>query len=160
MNKAYLLIGGNIGDRESFLAAARTGIEERCGTISQQSSLYQTAAWGLPDQDAFLNQALCIDTKLTAEALLKTVLSIEEGIGRKRDVRFGPRTIDIDILFFNDAVIHREGLIVPHPQVQNRQFALVPMVEIAPDLVHPVLHKTMRQLLAECPDSLHVHKIL
>ena len=159
MNKAYLLIGGNIGDREGFLAAARKGIEESCGTISQQSSLYQTAAWGLTDQEAFLNQAIAVNTMLAADALLQAALSLEENIGRKREVRFGPRTIDIDILFFNNDVVQQEGLVIPHPQVQNRRFALVPMVEIAPELLHPVLNKTMKELLAECPDSLHVHKI-
>lgn len=159
MNKAYLLIGGNIGDREGFLAAARRGIEERCGTISQQSSLYQTAAWGLTDQEAFLNQAIAVNTLLTPDDLLTAVLSLEESIGRKRELRFGPRTIDIDILFFNGAEVQREGLHIPHPEVQNRRFALVPMAEIAAQLWHPVLHKTIAQLLAECPDSLPVHKI-
>jgi 2-amino-4-hydroxy-6-hydroxymethyldihydropteridine diphosphokinase len=159
MNKAYLLIGGNMGDRKGFLAAACAEIETNCGKLLQQSSLYDTAAWGNEDQGAFLNQALELETPLAAETLLQTILGIEERLGRKRELRYGPRIIDIDILFFNEDTIVKEGLTVPHPQVQNRRFALVPLNEIAPELMHPILKKTISQLLTECPDSLDVHKI-
>lgn len=159
MNKAYLLIGGNMGNREGFLTAAVREIESDCGLVLHQSSFYETAAWGLENQQAFLNQALEIETNLEANSLLETLLQIEERLGRKRDVRYGPRIIDIDILFFNNAIIHKKGLTIPHPQLQNRRFALVPITEIAPDLIHPVLQKTMQQLLADCTDSLDVHKI-
>ena len=159
MNKAYLLIGGNMGDRERFLAAARKKITSVCGKIIQASSLYETAAWGLEEQDSFLNQALETETDLDAETLLKKILGIEEILGRKRERKFGPRTIDIDILFFNDAVINSKDLTVPHPELQNRRFVLTPLREIAPDLLHPVLQKSVIQLLNECPDNLPVQKI-
>ncbi|WP_121354426.1 2-amino-4-hydroxy-6-hydroxymethyldihydropteridine diphosphokinase [Flavisolibacter nicotianae] len=159
MNKAYLLIGGNMGNRKAFLAAARTEIGRRCGPIVRQSALYETAAWGVEDQNSFLNQVLVLQTSLSAEALLPIILEIEESLGRKRDARYGPRIIDIDILFFNHAVLCSDTLTIPHPQIQNRRFVLVPMAEIAPGFVHPVLNKTITQLLAECPDRLDVHKI-
>ncbi|HET7899374.1 MAG TPA: 2-amino-4-hydroxy-6-hydroxymethyldihydropteridine diphosphokinase [Flavisolibacter sp.] len=159
MNKAYLLIGGNMGDRKGFLETARQEIANNCGPLLQQSSLYETAAWGLQEQNAFLNQALCVETSRAAEGLLQTLLHIETVIGRTRDVKYGPRVIDIDLLFFNDAVIHLSNLVIPHPQLQNRRFVLVPMDEIAPHLVHPIFGKTISQLLAECPDTLDVQKI-
>lgn len=158
MNTAYLLIGGNMGDRLQVLTAAKKSIEKNCGPVVQASSIYQTAAWGEEEQADFLNQVLRIHTGLTATTLLKTVLRIEEDLGRKREKRYGPRLIDIDILFFNQEIIREENLIVPHPQLQNRRFVLVPLAEMAPDLMHPVCHKTVSQLLAECPDTLAVQK--
>jgi 2-amino-4-hydroxy-6-hydroxymethyldihydropteridine diphosphokinase len=158
MNKAYLLIGGNMGSREGYLSAATEQIGQHCGPIQSVSSMYQTAAWGLEDQDAFLNQVLEIDTRLDAKTLLQQILLIEEALGRKRDVKYGPRIIDIDILFFNDDVVKTDSLTIPHPQMQNRRFVLEPLAEIAPGKVHPFLHKTVATLLAECPDKLAVQK--
>ena len=158
MNTAYLLIGGNMGDREAFLSAARKQVEEHCGPLESTSSIYQTAAWGLEEQNAFLNQVLKIQTLLNSEDLLKQILEIEETLGRKRQVKYGPRIIDIDILFFNDEIVQKEGLTIPHPQMQNRRFVLEPLAELAPAKKHPVLHKTVATLLAECPDKLAVQK--
>lgn len=159
MNKAYLLIGGNEGDRFFYLNQALLNIERFCGKIVQRSAIYETAAWGKTDQSAFLNQALMVHTALDPAALMATILQVEEKLGRRRVEKYGSRTIDIDILFFNNEIIHQPGLQVPHPQVQNRRFALEPMHEIAPGLMHPVLHKTIGQLLLECPDKLDVKKI-
>ena len=147
-----------MGNRQEVLQKAGNMIEDSCGVIQQQSAIYQTAAWGLEAQDDFLNQVLRIDTKLDAQLLLRKVQAIEVELGRKRSILYGPRIIDIDILFFNDEIIHDENLTVPHPQIQNRRFVLVPLAEITPALVHPVLHKPVAQLLDECPDTLAVQK--
>jgi 2-amino-4-hydroxy-6-hydroxymethyldihydropteridine diphosphokinase len=158
MKDVYLLIGGNMGDREAYLRAAVRAIEKTCGAIRSESSVYETEAWGLPDQDAFLNQVIEIETSLDPEELLKQILQIEETLGRKRLVKNGPRLIDIDILFYADRVIEQEGLKVPHPRIQDRRFVLEPLNQIAPKMVHPVFHKSISQLLKECADPLKVNK--
>jgi len=159
MNKVFLLIGGNMGDRLQNLHQAIDLLVETCGPVTQQSAVYETAAWGITDQPAFLNQALALTTVLTAQELITTVLSVEEKMGRHRLEKFGPRIIDIDILFFNDDIMDEPNLTIPHPQLQNRRFVLAPMEEIAPELVHPVLHKTIEQLLQECKDELAVKRL-
>jgi len=158
MNDVFLLTGGNIGDRLNYLSQAKDEIKKRCGPILQESSIYETAAWGNEDQEAFLNQVLKITTVLGAGHLLKLIFEIEEYLGRKREVKFGPRTIDIDILFFNDQVIDQHGLKVPHPQIPNRRFVLIPLNEIASDKIHPVFNKSISRLLSDCPDPLAVNK--
>ncbi|MGN6401075.1 MAG: 2-amino-4-hydroxy-6-hydroxymethyldihydropteridine diphosphokinase [Flavisolibacter sp.] len=159
MNEVYLLIGGNMGDRMMYLTKAKKEIEKQCGQIIQQSSVYETAAWGMEDQAAFLNLVLEIETQLSPQQLLKTILTIEETLGRKRNIKYGPRLIDIDILLFGDAIIDVHGLKVPHPQMQHRRFVLEPLNEIAPEKIHPVLQKTIAQLLSACTDPLTVNKI-
>lgn len=158
MNKVYLLTGGNMGNREDQLATARTLIAAQCGTITNASQLYETAAWGNTDQPAFLNQALELETTMNARQLMRRVLKIEKMMGRIREEKYGPRIIDIDILLFNHEKHNYHFLKLPHPEMQNRRFVLVPLVEIAPGMLHPVLQKTAAQLLAECPDTLEVRK--
>jgi 2-amino-4-hydroxy-6-hydroxymethyldihydropteridine diphosphokinase len=159
MNKVYLLIGGNMGDREANLAKARGYITQLCGPIIQSSSLYETEAWGKTDQSSFLNQALETETGLNAEHLIKRVLEIEKLMGRERNEKYGPRIIDIDILLFNDEQYDLPFLKIPHPEMQNRRFALTPLAEIASDFQHPVFEKSIGQLLKECPDNLEVKKL-
>ena len=158
MNNAFVLTGGNLGDREASLDIARKWIETDCGQIMNASAIYETAAWGKTDQPAFLNQALEINTPLNAKQLMRHILEIENKMGRLRQEKYGPRAIDIDILLFNDEIHTAAFLKIPHPEMQNRRFVLIPLVEIAATVIHPVLKKTMSDLLNDCPDSLPVKK--
>lgn len=158
MNKAYLLTGGNMGDRAVNLALARDLLETQCGRINRASALYETEAWGKSDQPAFLNQALELETVMKAPQLIRRILKIEKQMGRIREEKYGPRIIDIDILLFNEETFRYHFLKLPHPEMQNRRFALLPLTEIAPEVMHPVLHKTVADLLKECPDNLAVKK--
>ena len=158
MNKAYLLTGGNLGERKENLRNARVQIALHCGDIVKSSSIYETAAWGKTDQPTFLNQVLELATVLNAEQLMKEILEIEKRLGRIRQEKYGPRIIDIDMLLFNNEIIDSSFLKLPHPEIQNRRFALIPLSEIAPNEIHPVFKKTIAELLKECPDQLEVKK--
>lgn len=160
MQNAYLLTGGNTGDRQQFLASARKALKGECGQIVAVSALYETEAWGLNDQPAFLNQAIELQTELSPQALLECILAIEIALGRVRDQKYGPRTIDIDILFYGQEVINEPGLVIPHPHLPNRRFALECLNDIAASFIHPVLHKSVNTLLEECTDSLTVNKLV
>jgi 2-amino-4-hydroxy-6-hydroxymethyldihydropteridine diphosphokinase len=159
MNDAYLVIGGNMGDREIELSRAGLLLEERCGSIIDKSALYETAPWGKADQNDFLNQAIVLTTRLSAKELLKEILDIEIMMGRNRQEKMGPRIIDIDIIFFNHEVINEPNLIVPHPEMKNRRFVLEPLNQVIPAYIHPVYYKTVKELLAECTDLLPVKKL-
>jgi 2-amino-4-hydroxy-6-hydroxymethyldihydropteridine diphosphokinase len=158
MNHAYLLIGGNLGNMSENLRSARGRISDSCGPLLQVSSIYQTAAWGKTDQPDFLNQALQLQTTLEPEALLRTLLRIEIEMGRERLERYGPRFIDIDIIFYDDRIIDTESLTLPHPQLEKRRFVLAPLAEIAGNFRHPLLNKTVNELLEICPDTSPVDK--
>lgn len=158
MNTAYLLIGGNLGERKENLQSAQLLIERHCGPVVNNSAVYETAAWGNTNQPSFLNQVLEIKTSLTARQLIRKILKIEKMMGRVRKEKLGPRTIDIDILFFNNEISDLRFLKIPHPELQNRRFALLPLAEIAATLIHPALKKSIAQLLKECPDTLEVKK--
>jgi len=156
MNKAYLLTGGNMGNREKNLARAKTLIAEKAGKVTRASALYETEAWGKTDQPSFYNQALEVETALPPKDLLKLLLDIEKKLGRQRDEKYGPRIIDIDILLYADQICNDPQLSIPHPELQNRRFALTPLAEIGPGLVHPVFKKSITELLAICTDTLEV----
>jgi len=158
MNRAFLLTGANLGKREENLANARELLNQQCGTIVAASSLYETAAWGKTDQPAFLNQALELDTSLNARQLIRKILKVEKMMGRVREEKYGPRLIDIDILLFNQEKHNYHFLKLPHPEMQHRRFALLPLAEIAAGAIHPVFEKTITQLLDECKDELEVKK--
>jgi len=159
MRTAYLLIGGNLGNRKENLSKAISFINEQCGPLTGSSSIYETEAWGNTDQPSFLNQALVISTSLTARQLMRKVLKIEEEMGRVRKEKLGPRIIDIDILLFENEIHDLRFLKIPHPEMQNRRFVLEPLAEINSTLQHPVLKKSIAELLEECPDNLEVKKI-
>ena len=159
MHTAYLLIGGNMGNRFNNLQQAIELISAKCGTVTNQSSIYETAAWGLTDQPDFLNQVLILQTKLEPDNLMRQLLLIEEKMGRKRTIKMGPRIIDLDILLIDDIIMDSELLVLPHPALPKRKFALLPLAEVAPELFHPVEKKPVSQLLKDCTDNLDVQKI-
>ncbi len=158
MNSAFLLLGSNVGDRLDFLHQAAAQLAAHAGKIRKQSSVYETAAWGKIEQANYLNQALCLETGVSAAELLQITLGIESLLGRVRKKVWEPRIIDIDILFFNHDVIREEKLVIPHPHLEERRFVLVPLAEIAADYVHPVSGKSIRELLDTCPDPLWVRE--
>ena len=158
MNTAYLLIGGNLGDRQFYLQKARELIQQFCGNIVHYSAIYETAAWGVTDQPSFYNQALALETNLEPEKLMLELLRIEEYMGRKRTIKMGPRVIDLDILLIDGRILNSSLLTLPHPSLSIRRFALLPLAEIAPKLLHPISGKIIAQLLDECTDKLDVQK--
>ncbi len=149
----YLLLGANLGDRIHTLRRAVDLIAERVGAITNASGLYETAPWGVADQPTYLNQVLMVDTELKPEDVLTRTQAIEQELGRVRLEKWGARVIDIDILYYDQLILQTETLTIPHPYLHQRRFTLVPLADIAPDFVHPVLQKTTIELLAECEDE-------
>ena len=159
MKAVYLSLGGNLGKVEQSFEKARAILERKIGQIKDLSSLYKTAAWGKTDQDDFLNQVILLESKLSSEEILEACLSTEKTLGRERFEKWVPRTIDIDLLFHDEEIVHQEKLIIPHPHVHERKFILVPLTEIASSFIHPQLNLTMEALLQKVTDSLEVVKI-
>jgi 2-amino-4-hydroxy-6-hydroxymethyldihydropteridine diphosphokinase len=154
----YLSLGSNIGDRESHLRDAISRLEKK-GRIKSIASFYETEPVEFTDQARFLNCALALETEEAPEQLMESVLHIEQEMGRKRQQNKGPRTIDIDILLFSDTIIDSPKLTIPHPAMHERRFVLQPLSEIAPEVRHPVLKKTIRELLGALPPGQAVEKV-
>ncbi len=154
---AYIGLGSNMGDRTG---ACRKALEllSKAGTVTAVSSFYCTEPVGYREQDEFINAAAAISTDLAPHDLLKTCREIEDRLGRIRVIRWGPRALDLDILLYGGTVVNTPNLVVPHPQMSLRGFVLVPLCEIAPRVVHPVLNKTIEQLLRELKDMHRVVK--
>ncbi|MDP4184489.1 MAG: 2-amino-4-hydroxy-6-hydroxymethyldihydropteridine diphosphokinase [Bacteroidota bacterium] len=154
MTKSYLILGGNQGNKENYRLCAIDEIRNRCGELISLSQVYLTEPWGFECDDLFWNQAVCIETQLSPESLLEELLDIEHRLGRIRDkAGYQSRTIDIDILYYDDEIITTDKLIIPHPKIHLRRFVLCPLCDIAPDYIHPVFGKSNLQLLNECPDK-------
>jgi len=160
MIKLYILLGGNLGDKQLIFSEARAMLSQQVGTITNQSAIYETEPWGFESTDIFWNQAIEMSTDLSPEEVLQQTKQIEQALGRIRKAnQYDSRTIDIDILFYGDQIIELKNLIVPHPRIQERKFALAPLSEINPKLIHPVFLKNIQQLLEECTDPLKVEKV-
>ncbi len=147
---AYLGLGSNMGDREDNLRQALSLLGEK-GQITARSSVYETEPWGYTDQPNFLNMACGLRTPLAPRELLALAQGVERGLGRERAIRYGPRTIDVDILLYGDLVIDTPDLQIPHPGIPERAFVLAPLAEIAPEAEHPVLKRRIGELLADAP---------
>ena len=158
MNTVYLLLGSNMGNSEQQLLDAIENITQQIGKIIKQSSLYTTAAWGESNQPDFLNQVIIIESEIMALPMLDIILSIEKKMGRVRTTKNAPRVIDIDILFFNKEVIATANLTIPHPEIENRRFVLIPLNELSPNLLHPISNLSISILLKNCIDTLDVKK--
>ncbi|PKP11812.1 MAG: 2-amino-4-hydroxy-6-hydroxymethyldihydropteridine diphosphokinase [Bacteroidetes bacterium HGW-Bacteroidetes-4] len=154
MEKVFLELGGNQGDRWQLLADAIKLIGDRVGTIVGQSSVYETPPWGFESRDFFLNQVIQVITPLEPVALIQELQLIERSLGRVREAQqYASRSMDIDLLFYGNRVLQTDNLQVPHPRLHLRNFVLLPLCEIDPDFVHPVLKKNIAELLAACSDE-------
>jgi 2-amino-4-hydroxy-6-hydroxymethyldihydropteridine diphosphokinase len=151
-DQLFILLGANLGDRADTFVQARARLTRQIGSITCQSSLYESPSWGVADQPSYLNQVLQLSTALAPDAVLTQTQAIETALGRVRHEKWGSRLIDIDLLFYGDIICQTEVLTLPHPWLHLRRFTLVPLAEIAPGFRHPVLAKTARELLDGCVD--------
>ena len=153
MNIIYIQLGSNMGNRKSYIEKSMQQIEQEIGNIICSSKIYESSPWGVSIQNHFLNSVIKIESELSSSILLKKLQEIENNLGRVRKEKWGERSIDLDILFYNSEIINTENLKVPHPYIQDRKFVLVPLSEIDTDYNHPVLHKNISSLLKECTDT-------
>ena len=153
-----LSLGSNVGDRLNYLTLSKTAIQNYIGSIQFSSNIYETEPWGIDNQDSYLNQVVAVQTDRTPNDLLDKIHLIERELGRIRRVHYGPRTIDIDILYYGERIIDIENLKIPHPHIQKRRFILVPLSEILPQMQHPLLKKTNQELLDMVKDEGKVTK--
>lgn len=159
LKTVFLLTGSNIEPRDNYLKKAMELIGKRVGGIVKKSSIYESEPWGFDDDIPFLNQVLKVNADLPALTVLERILVIENEMGRSRKGKtYISRKIDIDILYYSDEVINHDKLIVPHPRLNMRRFTLLPLIEIAPELIHPVLQQTNQDLLLQCDDNSKVWK--
>jgi 2-amino-4-hydroxy-6-hydroxymethyldihydropteridine diphosphokinase len=154
----YIALGSNIGDRAAMLARGIEALNAAGVHVLRQSSLYASEPVDAPPQAWFLNAVVEAETALMPRQLLRTLMGIEHALGRRRTIARGPRTLDLDILFYGTSVIRAPDLEVPHPRMEQRRFVLAPLAELAPGLRHPVSHKTVSELLADAPDAGHVKR--
>jgi 2-amino-4-hydroxy-6-hydroxymethyldihydropteridine diphosphokinase len=159
MIDVFLLLGSNLGDRKLLLFEAIKHIETEVGPVLQASSVYETQSWGKTDAPDYLNQVLMLQTEIPAREVLRKILAIELSMGRRREEKWGSRTIDIDILFYGDVVIDEPDLKVPHPEMHKRRFTLEPLAELVPEFEHPLIKKNILQLKNELIDNLVVKKV-
>lgn len=159
-NRVYISLGGNVGNTQEIFSQALQMLSEKVGKITQKSSLYQTAAWGNIPQNDFLNQVIELETTYDANKLLDSLLTIELYFKRDRKEKWGPRTLDLDILYFNQDLIETEHLQVPHPRIKERNFILIPLAEIAPNWTDPKENQSILQIKESCKDELLVKKLL
>lgn len=148
MSIAYISIGSNLGDRKENCAHAIKLIERNGITVRKQSQMYETEPWGIKDQPKFINMAIEVETDKKPEELLRVLKEIEKKVGRTETVKWGPRVIDLDILFYDDLILKTENLEIPHPLLHERDFVLKPLCEIAPEKKHPIIGKTVREMAA------------
>lgn len=159
MTGIYLLLGSNLGNMQQQLLLARNLLERRVGKVLAASSVYRTEAWNMEGAPDFFNQVLELNSGLEPLNILEEILGIERGMGRMREKPYQNRIVDIDILYYNDQVSDHPELTIPHPRISQRRFVLEPLVEIAPDFVHPVLGLTNKQMLDRCTDQLSVKAV-
>lgn len=153
MHSYYLHLGSNQGDRNEFLQKALQLISEKIGTINLKSNIYETEPWGMKEQENFLNMAIEVKSTKSPEDVIQSIKSIESSLGSSKSVKWGPRNIDIDVLYCDDLIIESSEITIPHPHIQDRNFVLIPLLEIAGDFTDPVHKMTIDELYDICKDT-------
>lgn len=160
MKLVYLIIGSNIGDRLKLIMKAESNLKKKVGPIVKESSIYKSEAWGNNLLPEFLNKVIIIKTKISVESILSIISEIEKKLGRIRNGdQYISRTIDIDILFYDNLILKSKNLTIPHPKIEERRFVLTPLAQIVPEFIHPVSGQKISKLLEKCNDKLYVENI-